>query len=522
MTADTSLLKQPKAVWAVAFACVIAFMGIGLVDPILPALATQLDASPSQVELLFTSYFAITGISMLVTGFVSSRIGPRRTLLAGLVLVVAFSALAGASGSVGEIVAFRAGWGLGNALFIATALAVIIGSASGGVGGAIILYEAALGLGIASGPLVGGFLGGISWRGPFFGTAALMAIGFIAVTVLLERLPKPARKVSLADPLKALRHRGLLIAGIVALFYNFGFFTLLAYTPFPLHMSAHALGFVFFGWGLMVAVFSVFVAPPVKRRLGVVPTLSAMYVAIAALLVVMGAFESTPAVLAVAVIVAGAFLGVINTVLTEAVMKVSPVERPIASSSYSFVRFAGGAIAPWLAGKLAEWVSPRTPFFVGAGAVAVALVVLLVGRRAFSDEPEVEVAVPVPAASPVLLAVGTATPHATAVTARAADLAAERGAPVEVLHVHETDAAVEDAIDLETREEAAAVLADRLAQLRERGIPAGGEVIHTVGSREDVIRAVLARAGAVGAQTIVVGRRGEVAKRAPMPVVVVE
>jgi MFS transporter, ACDE family, multidrug resistance protein len=520
MTADTSLLKQPKAVWAVAFACVIAFMGIGLVDPILPALATQLDASPSQVELLFTSYFAITGISMLVTGFVSSRIGPRRTLLAGLVLVVAFSALAGASGSVGEIVAFRAGWGLGNALFIATALAVIIGSASGGVGGAIILYEAALGLGIASGPLVGGFLGGISWRGPFFGTAALMAIGFIAVTVLLERLPKPARKVSLADPLKALRHRGLLIAGIVALFYNFGFFTLLAYTPFPLHMGAHALGFVFFGWGLMVAIFSVFVAPPVKRRLGVVPTLSAMYVAIAALLVVMGAFEGTPAVLAVAVIVAGAFLGVINTVLTEAVMKVAPVERPIASSSYSFVRFAGGAIAPYLAGKLAEWVSPSTPFFVGAAAVAVALVVLVAGRREFAEAPEIEV--PVPGAAPVLLAVGTATPHATAVTARAADLAAERGAPVEVLHVHETDVAFEDAIDRETRADAAAVLADRLAQLRERGVPAGGEVIHTVGSREDVIRAVLERAGAVGAQTIVVGRRGEVAKRAPMPVVVVE
>lgn len=31
----TGLLSQPKAVWAVAFACVISFMGIGLVDPIL-------------------------------------------------------------------------------------------------------------------------------------------------------------------------------------------------------------------------------------------------------------------------------------------------------------------------------------------------------------------------------------------------------------------------------------------------------------------------------------------------------
>src|ERR1044071_4623762 len=274
------MLHQPKAVWAVAFACVVAFMGIGLVDPILPALADQLEASPSQVELLFTSYFAFTGVSMLVTGWVSSRIGPRATLLAGLSLVIVFRALAGASGSVGEIVGFRAGWGLGNALFIATALAVIIGAASGGVSGAIILYEAALGLGIASGPLLGGLLGGISWRGPFFGTAVLMAVGFVLITVMLGPVPKPARRVSLAEPLLALRHRGLLVAGLAALFYNFGFFTLLAYTPLPLHMSAHELGFVFFGWGLMVAVFSVLVAPAVRDRFGVVPTLAAMYIAI--------------------------------------------------------------------------------------------------------------------------------------------------------------------------------------------------------------------------------------------------
>jgi MFS family permease len=132
--------QQPKAVWAVAFACVISFMGIGLVDPILPALRDKLNASPSQVELLFTSYLVVTAVAMLVTGWVSTRIGAKRTLVAGLVLIVIFSALAGSSGSIGEIVGFRAGWGLGNALFIATSLAVIVASASGGFAGAIILY----------------------------------------------------------------------------------------------------------------------------------------------------------------------------------------------------------------------------------------------------------------------------------------------------------------------------------------------------------------------------------------------
>src|SRR3954453_13255395 len=100
------LLNQPRSVYAVAFACVVAFMGIGLVDPILPVLARDLQATPSQVSLLFTSYFVITGASMLVTGFVPSRIGPRKTLLVGLILVIAFSALAGASGSIPEIVGF--------------------------------------------------------------------------------------------------------------------------------------------------------------------------------------------------------------------------------------------------------------------------------------------------------------------------------------------------------------------------------------------------------------------------------
>ena len=69
---------------------------------------------------------------MLVTGVVSSRIGAKRTLLTGLPIIVVFAALAGTSDTIGQIVGFRGGWGLGNALFIATALATIVGAASGG------------------------------------------------------------------------------------------------------------------------------------------------------------------------------------------------------------------------------------------------------------------------------------------------------------------------------------------------------------------------------------------------------
>src|ERR1700751_231196 len=183
---------QRKAGFAVAVACVVSFMGIGLVDPILPAISHQLHASPSEVTLLFTSYLVITALAMLITNWVSSRIGAKRTLIAGLVIIVVFSALAGASRTIGGLIGYRAGWGVGNALFIATSLAVIGASASGGFAGAIVLYETALGLGIAVGPLVGGTLGEISWRGPFYGVSVLMAIALIATVVLVEDIPKPA------------------------------------------------------------------------------------------------------------------------------------------------------------------------------------------------------------------------------------------------------------------------------------------------------------------------------------------
>jgi len=377
-----SFLKQPKAVWATAIAAVFAFMGIGLVDPILPAIAKNLDATPSQVSLLFTSYFLVTAVAMLVTGFVSSRIGGKKTLMIGLALIVAFASLSGFSGSVSELVGFRAGWGLGNALFVATALAVIVGVASGGAGTAIILYEAALGLGISLGPLLGALLGGWQWRAPFFGTAVLMAVAFIALMVLLPKTPAPAKKARLRDPLLALGHKGLRTTAASALFYNYGFFTILALTPFILGMDAYGIGAVFFGWGVAVAVFSVFVAPMLQRRFGtnnvLVGTLAALMLDLIGLGLAAG--HSVPAVV-VLVIVAGALLGINNTLYTELAMEVSDSPRPVASAGYNFVRWMGGALAPFAAAQLGEHFGPQLPFFAGAVALLLAIAVALGGRK---------------------------------------------------------------------------------------------------------------------------------------------
>lgn len=379
-----SILTQPKAVWAVAFSCVVAFMGIGLVDPILPAIAADLHATPTETELLFTSYLVITGIAMFFTSWISSRIGAKRTLLIGLGVIVVFAALAGLSGDVESIIGFRAGWGLGNALFISTALATIVGAAAGS-SSAIILYEAALGLGLAIGPLVGGLLGSWSWRGPFFGTAVLMAIGFIAIVTLLRtevgEKPVPTK---LSAPFRALARPALGILAAAALFYNMGFFVLLAYTPFalvPLGVhSAIALGLVFFGWGVAVAVTSVWVAPLLTARMRRTRVLQLVLPLLALDLLGLTAFIDSAIAVIAGVVIGGLLLGVLNTVLTECVMDATDLPRSVASSAYSGVRFLGGAVAPPAAAVLAATVSPSSPFIAGAVAVLVAAAIIVLGR----------------------------------------------------------------------------------------------------------------------------------------------
>jgi ACDE family multidrug resistance protein len=376
------ILRQPKAVWATAGASVVAFMGIGLVDPILPSIARGLRATPGQVSLLFTSYFLITAVAMLVTGFVSSRIGGRSTLLLGLAFVVVFAGLAGTSGSVAQLVGFRAGWGLGNALFVSTALAVIVGAAAGGSAAAILLYESALGLGVACGPLLGALLGNLSWRYPFFGTATLMAIGFLCITAFLKEQPRPARKTSLLDPLKALGHGGLASAAISAFFYNYTFFTVLAFTPFVLNMTPYGSGAVFFAWGVLLAVFSVIVAPRMQKRFGSPKVLGGSLVLLAADVAVLGYGDHATAV--VCTVLSGAFIGVNNTVYTELALGVSDAPRPVASAGYNFVRWFAAAAAPYFAPKIEEWSDIHMPFVIGALTALAGAVVVLVRRRALS------------------------------------------------------------------------------------------------------------------------------------------
>src|SRR5256886_15809133 len=96
-----------------------------------------------------------------------------------------------------------------------------------------------------------------------------MAIALIATIVRVEPTPKPAHGTAVSAPLRALKHRGLLTMSLTALCYNWGFFTVLGYAPFPMNLSPIKLGLVFTGWGILVALFAVFGAPRLQASLGI-------------------------------------------------------------------------------------------------------------------------------------------------------------------------------------------------------------------------------------------------------------
>jgi ACDE family multidrug resistance protein len=527
-----SPFKQPKAVFAVAFACVVSFMGIGLVDPILPSISHELHASPSEVTLLFTSYLVVTAVAMLITNWVSSRIGAKKTLIAGLALIVVFSAAAGASPSIGAIIGFRAGWGVGNALFIATSLAVIVASASGGFAGAIVLYETALGVGIAMGPLLGGILGEISWRGPFFGVSALMAIALIATVILVEKTPKPPHKTSLSAPLRALRHRGLLTMALTALCYNWGFFTVLGYAPFPMNLSPIRLGLVFTAWGILVALFAVFGAPMLQGRLGIARTMYLNLALFAVVVLVIAIWTTDNAVLIPAVIVSGIFIGINNTVTTQAVMTVSPVERPVASAAYSFVRFIGGGLAPYVAGRLVIALNIHVPFYIASGAIVLGIIILSTGHHLLADAERVQaeqvgahvaaapaagpstVLIPVEGTVPspdrhpsqgVILAAIDQSPVAALVTEAAARLALAEGQLVHVVHAQESVTAGDVGVEAEELDAARDLVSTHLDRLAAHHVPAEGQVLLHAADHGGAGRLIAEYATSIRAATIVLG-----------------
>lgn len=221
-----------------------------------------------------------------------------------------------------------------------------------------------------------------------------MFVAAMTIVFLLEPIAKPVKKVRFFAGADALKNHRLRSIGIIALLYNFDFFTILAYAPFLLvGLTEMQVGFVFFGWGILLAIASVFVAPRLEQKTNTLTTLLIGLGFFLVSLVVIGINADQPVLVAFGVIIAGFFQGLVNTLLTTVAMENKTIERNVASSAYSFIRFTGGAIAPFVAGKIAEKWSAHWTFYFAGLMILIGILFVLRNQQYFitAEEEEKEI-----------------------------------------------------------------------------------------------------------------------------------
>ncbi|BBY22529.1 MFS transporter [Mycobacterium stomatepiae] len=188
-----------------------------IVNVALPTLSRELDADTSQLQWIVDAYTLVMSGLLLSAGSFSDRYGRRGWLNAGLALFAITSGLAAQSNSADQLIAARAAMGVGAAVIFPTTLGLITNIFTDPVrrAKAIGLWAAMVGVGVAVGPISGGWLLEHFWWGAIF----IVNIPIAAVAIIGGILFVPTSRDPAAPRVDV---PGLILsaAGITALVYT--------------------------------------------------------------------------------------------------------------------------------------------------------------------------------------------------------------------------------------------------------------------------------------------------------------
>jgi MFS transporter, DHA2 family, methylenomycin A resistance protein len=210
--------NQGLALVAISAGFLMITLDATIVNVALGAIGSDLGGAPSVAQWVVDGYTVAFASLLLLAGSLADRIGVRRGFVVGLAVFVVASAACALASSVAFLIAARVAQGVGAAWLMACSLALIAHTFAEPQARrrALAVWGAVSGIGLASGPLVGGILvASIGWRAIFF---ANVPIGLAAGGLLIlhaEETPKRRRSFDLPGQVLAMFGLAALTAGFI-------------------------------------------------------------------------------------------------------------------------------------------------------------------------------------------------------------------------------------------------------------------------------------------------------------------
>jgi EmrB/QacA subfamily drug resistance transporter len=195
----------------------LSLLVIGLDNTVLnvaiPTLRADLNASSSELQWIVDSYLLVFAGILLTAGSLGDRFGRKRALVTGLVVFGAGSLASAFAGSATALISTRALMGLGAAFIMPSTLSILTNVFPANERArAIAIWAGVSGVGIAIGPVSGGFLlEHFSW-----GAVFLVNVPFVATTLVAARSLVPESRDPATPPLDY-AGAGLSIVALVSL-----------------------------------------------------------------------------------------------------------------------------------------------------------------------------------------------------------------------------------------------------------------------------------------------------------------